>query len=188
MGTPPASVRNLARRLLAVEAANCSATDPHGHEAVRVCEKLRISLVRLTGTDGFAALLRRSLALARAEVPALERVTVNADCSMLGLEELAADTTDGGVDGPVRSLPICLECWPRLLANLSLSVWCATPGPMLHSTNNSRKGKRQLSTGIGGLDAMLGGGIPEGDSMLLAGPSGSGKSTLGMQFIAESLS
>jgi circadian clock protein KaiC len=49
------------------------------------------------------------------------------------------------------------------------------------------KGKRRLSTGIAKLDAMLGGGIPEGESMLLAGPSGSGKSTLGMQFIAEGL-
>ena len=49
------------------------------------------------------------------------------------------------------------------------------------------KGKRRLSTGIAKLDAMLGGGVPEGESMLLAGPSGSGKSTLGMQFIAEGL-
>ncbi len=49
------------------------------------------------------------------------------------------------------------------------------------------KGRRRLSTGIDRLDAMLGGGIPEGESMLLAGPSGSGKSTLGMQFIDEGL-
>jgi circadian clock protein KaiC len=49
------------------------------------------------------------------------------------------------------------------------------------------KGKRRLSSGIKKLDDMLGGGIPEGESMLLAGPSGSGKSTLGMQFIAEGL-
>jgi len=49
------------------------------------------------------------------------------------------------------------------------------------------KGRRRLSTGIGKLDGMLGGGIPEGESMLLAGPSGSGKSTLGMQFIDEGL-
>jgi circadian clock protein KaiC len=34
---------------------------------------------------------------------------------------------------------------------------------------------------------MLGGGIPEGESLLLAGPSGSGKSTIGMQFINEGL-
>jgi circadian clock protein KaiC len=49
------------------------------------------------------------------------------------------------------------------------------------------KGRRRLSTGIGELDVMLGGGIPEGESLLLAGPSGSGKSTLGMQFINEGL-
>jgi hypothetical protein len=94
-------MRNLAQRLLAVEAANQVATDVHVHEAVRVCEKLRVALVRLTGSDGFSSLLRRTLALARAEVPALAQVTVNPDCSMAGLEELAADRASGGVDAPV---------------------------------------------------------------------------------------
>jgi circadian clock protein KaiC len=46
---------------------------------------------------------------------------------------------------------------------------------------------RRLSTGIAELDAMFGGGIPEGDSLLLAGPSGTGKSILATQFIAEGL-
>jgi circadian clock protein KaiC len=46
---------------------------------------------------------------------------------------------------------------------------------------------RRLSTGIAELDAMLGGGIPEGDSVLVAGPSGTGKSVLATQFIAEGL-
>ncbi|MDP9174383.1 MAG: AAA family ATPase [Planctomycetota bacterium] len=49
------------------------------------------------------------------------------------------------------------------------------------------KGRRRLSTGLAELDAMLGGGIPEGDSLLLAGPSGAGKSILATQFIAEGL-
>jgi circadian clock protein KaiC len=49
------------------------------------------------------------------------------------------------------------------------------------------KGRRRLSTGIRDLDALLGGGVPEGDSLLLAGPSGSGKSLLGTHFIAEGL-
>jgi circadian clock protein KaiC len=49
------------------------------------------------------------------------------------------------------------------------------------------KGRRRVSTGVAKLDAMLGGGIPEGESLLLAGPSGSGKSTLGMQFIDDGL-
>ena len=49
------------------------------------------------------------------------------------------------------------------------------------------KGRRRLSTGIRKLDDMLAGGIPEGESLLLAGPSGSGKSTVGMHFINEGL-
>ena len=34
---------------------------------------------------------------------------------------------------------------------------------------------------------MMGGGILEGDSVLVAGPSGTGKSALATQFIAEGL-
>ena len=49
------------------------------------------------------------------------------------------------------------------------------------------KGQRRLSCGIPGLDAMMGGGIPVGDSLLVAGPSGSGKSLLGTQFLAEGI-
>ena len=46
---------------------------------------------------------------------------------------------------------------------------------------------RRLSTGIAELDKMMGGGILEGDSLLLAGPSGTGKSALATQFIAEGI-
>ena len=46
---------------------------------------------------------------------------------------------------------------------------------------------RRLSTGIAELDKMMGGGILEGDSLLVAGPSGTGKSALATQFIAEGI-
>ena len=49
------------------------------------------------------------------------------------------------------------------------------------------KGLRRLSTGIARFDELLHGGIPEGESLLLAGPSGSGKSVLATQFIANGL-
>jgi len=54
-----------------------------------------------------------------------------------------------------------------------------------HKTKAPRT--RRLSTGIPELDEMLGGGIIEGDSLLVAGPSGTGKSALATQFIAEGL-
>ena len=47
--------------------------------------------------------------------------------------------------------------------------------------------RRRLSTGVPDLDTMLGGGVLEGDSLLVAGPSGTGKSALATQFIAEGL-
>ena len=45
--------------------------------------------------------------------------------------------------------------------------------------------QRRLSTGISGLDAMMGGGIPEGDSLMVMGPTGSGKTVLATQFISD---
>jgi circadian clock protein KaiC len=47
--------------------------------------------------------------------------------------------------------------------------------------------RRHVSVGVPDLDKMLGGGIFEGDSLLVAGPSGTGKSALATQFIAEGL-
>jgi len=43
----------------------------------------------------------------------------------------------------------------------------------------------RLMTGVPGLDEMLGGGLPRGYSVLVAGPSGSGKSILAATFLAE---
>ncbi len=87
MDTPSPSIRDLARRLLA---DSQSAADSHAQEAVLVNEKLRIILTQFAGADGFAALLRRALVLARAEAPALQGATVNADGRLEGLEQLAA--------------------------------------------------------------------------------------------------
>jgi circadian clock protein KaiC len=43
----------------------------------------------------------------------------------------------------------------------------------------------RLSVGLAELDSMLGGGLPRGYSLLVAGPSGSGKSILAAAFLAE---
>ena len=44
---------------------------------------------------------------------------------------------------------------------------------------------RRISTGVARLDEMLGGGLPEGYSVLVAGPSGSGKTIMATEFLAE---
>lgn len=88
MDAPSASVRALARRLLALEAAS-GASSAHQHEAVRVCQKLRLSVTRFAGANGFSSLLRRSLALARVDVPSLKSVTLTPDGCLEGIEQLA---------------------------------------------------------------------------------------------------
>ena len=98
-------MRDLAQQLLAVEAASQSVSLTHAPVAVAVavavCEKLRISLTRFAGADGFNSLMRRALALARVEVPALHAIQVKPDGSLEGLEKLAADPSNGGVEAAV---------------------------------------------------------------------------------------
>ena len=66
-----------------------------------------------------------------------------------------------------------------------LQAFSRTLGLIGKKTNPARR--RRLSIGIPELDKMMGGGILEGDSLLVAGPSGTGKSALATQFIAEGL-
>ncbi|HEY3258125.1 MAG TPA: ATPase domain-containing protein [Gemmatimonadaceae bacterium] len=47
--------------------------------------------------------------------------------------------------------------------------------------------RKRLSTGVPGMDEMIGGGVIAGDAVMLTGPAGSGKSTIATQFIAEGL-
>jgi circadian clock protein KaiC len=61
-----------------------------------------------------------------------------------------------------------LEIFPRLVSPQFPDVY--TPSP------------DRISTGIEGLDAMLGGGLWRGTTALVAGPSGSGKTTAAVQF------
>ncbi len=51
----------------------------------------------------------------------------------------------------------------------------------------SLRGTERLSTGVPELDEMMGGGVPRGDSLVLAGPTGTGKTTFAMKFVAAGL-
>jgi hypothetical protein len=93
MDTPSSSMRDLARRLLA---ASQTAPGSHAHEGVAVIEKLRITLTKFAGSEGFTSLLRRALVLASAEVPSLQSVKVGADGRLDGFEQIVVDKDAGG--------------------------------------------------------------------------------------------
>ena len=133
METPSPAMRDLARRLLA---ATKGAAGPHDQEAVLVNEKLRVVLTKFTGADGCAALLRRALALASAESPALRHATFSAEGRLEGVEQLA--TQSGSVAsaaqiaitahllglletfiGEKLTLVMVHEAWPEMLSEES---------------------------------------------------------------------
>ncbi len=71
------------------------------------------------------------------------------------------------------------------ITNAGLQAFSRTFGLSGHKKNPPSK--RRLSIGVPALDKMLGGGIPEGDSVLVTGSSGTGKSVLATEFIAEGI-
>lgn len=66
-----------------------------------------------------------------------------------------------------------------------LRAFSRLPGPQL--SKRGLQGRRLLSIGLPDVDQMMGGGIREGDSVLVSGPSGSGKSALATHFLAEGI-
>lgn len=71
------------------------------------------------------------------------------------------------------------------ISNDGLQAFSRTLGLLNARTRPARR--RRLSLGIPDLDNMVGGGILEGDSLLVAGPTGTGKSAMATQFIAAGL-
>lgn len=86
-------MRDVAMRLLARETARAVVGE---HEGVRLCEKMRISLIAFAGAEGFVSLLRRALNLAAREMDASHGIEVRKDGRLVGLEELALKMPDKG--------------------------------------------------------------------------------------------
>jgi len=59
------------------------------------------------------------------------------------------------------------------------------PPVMAEAGAMARPDGRRLRMGVPGLDDMMGGGLPRGYSLLVAGPTGAGKSILASAFLAE---
>ncbi len=58
---------------------------------------------------------------------------------------------------------------------------------LVASEHHTRFARKQLSTGIGEFDALLGGGADSGSSTLIIGPAGTGKSLIAMTFVMAAI-
>ncbi len=88
MNLPTPGIRELARRLIALEAARADRLVVSVREVASVCEKLRGALAKQVGVAGYRSLIMRAMALAKADAPALETVQVGSDGALEGLDGL----------------------------------------------------------------------------------------------------
>jgi len=143
-------LRDVARQLLAIEAANGASADPSMHEALRVFDKLRVAMCRFAGSEGFASLMRRALAMARRDVLAVQHLTLDSNGSLQGFDKVlalhspgltATEHGDAGAEAAVAvmtnllgllvafvgegfTIKLVRDCWPE--ASLNQLGWRST--------------------------------------------------------------
>ena len=86
MNTPP-EMRDLARLLLANEAATGTTTERVESASLRVYEKLRQSLTAIAGAAAFESIAFRALMQAQSEAPRLWAVQITKDGTLQGFDE-----------------------------------------------------------------------------------------------------
>ena len=74
------------------------------------------------------------------------------------------------------------------ITNAGINVFPPASGVLLNANEQDGAEAVRIPMGVPRLDEMLGGGLPRGYSLLVAGPSGSGKSILATAFLAAGAS
>lgn len=118
------ATRDLARRLIALEAPRDARPPATGGDAARVCEKLRVPLAKLAGNAGYHSLISRAIAIAKAEAPIFDPVQVRLDGSLEGFDEIEKIDAGAGVAVVTHllSLLVTLVGEPLTL-NLVSNAW-----------------------------------------------------------------
>ena len=128
MSTASPGIRDLARRLIALEAAHTETPMGGGNTAALVCEKLRVPLTKLVGTAGFRSLMSRALAMSKTEVPLLDIIQLRPDGALEGFDGIGPtqDEESGGVVvahllellvtfiGELLALRFVRDVWPNV--------------------------------------------------------------------------
>jgi hypothetical protein len=144
---PPKKTRDLARRLIASEANETTASLQTKPATARVYERLRRQLGASVGADGFQALASRALALAKSESPRLSSVQLTASGGLRGLGEIESQTDveedgEAGVILIAQLLGLFLSLLGeattlRLIEDLSFQVDGREPATIAENTGTS---------------------------------------------------
>jgi circadian clock protein KaiC len=65
-----------------------------------------------------------------------------------------------------------------------ITIYPRIEAVLAHPTNDDHPEITRVASGVTGLDAIIGGGLPRSSTTLLMGPAGSGKTTFGMNFLS----
>ena len=125
MNSTTPAIRELARRLIALEAPRDARRVEGGSEVARVCEKLRMPLAKFAGVAGYRSLISRAVAIAKIEDPSLEPVQVGLDGSLESFDEFGQSDAEAGVAvlvhllgllvtfiGETSTLGLVQDAWP----------------------------------------------------------------------------
>jgi len=153
-------------------------------------------------------LLAQSSLRYRRQILALKHYFARLGSTVLLLDDLTADTLDKTVHSVAAGVVRLEEMTPdyggerRRLRVIKYRAQSFRSGfhdfiirhggahvfPRLVAAEHRREFPRtRASSGIAGLDALLGGGIERGSSTLLLGPTGAGKSLITLQFMSQAI-
>ena len=153
-------------------------------------------------------LLAQSSLRYRRQILALKHYFARLGSTVLLLDDLTADTLDKTVHSVAAGVVRLEEMTPdyggerRRLRVIKYRAQSFRSGfhdfiirhggahvfPRLVAAEHRREFTRtRASSGIAGLDALLGGGIERGSSTLLLGPTGAGKSLITLQFMSQAI-
>lgn len=88
MSALPPSIPKLVSQLLEIEDASAGSSCSDLDRAVKVCERLRVPITKLTGPVGFSSLLSRAVAIARRQAPSLLGLRVDAGGLLVSQNEI----------------------------------------------------------------------------------------------------
>jgi len=153
-------------------------------------------------------LLGQSSLRYRREILALKHYFARHNATVLLLDDLTADTNDKTVHSVANGVVRLEEIAPdygserrRLRVtkyraqafrggyhDFTIKTGGVQVFPRLVAAENRQQQARgRITSGVAGLDTLLGGGIEQGSSTVLLGPAGSGKSIITLQFVAEAV-
>ena len=174
---------------------------------VEAFERVKPSRVVLDSLSEIRLLSQSSLRYRR-QILALKHYFARHSATVLLLDDLTSEATDKTVHSIVHGVVQLEELAPtygaerRRLRVVKYRAQAFRGGyhdftirtggvfvfPRLRSLEHkSGFERKQMTSGIAGLDAMLGGGIEQGSSTLVLGPAGAGKSIFALQFVSAAI-